>query len=60
MTRNAKITNYIFALVALYFGGPSLIWGMDGFFGAFFVAVLALVLWFIWAAIYAIVEFNDE
>ena len=60
MSRNARITNYIFALVALYFGGPSLIWGTDGFFGAMIVMLGGIVMATIWVLIHSIVELNDE
>jgi hypothetical protein len=60
MSRNAKITNYIFALVVLYFGGPALIWGTNGVFGAFLVMAIAVIGAMVWAVIYSVVEFNDE
>ena len=60
MTRNTKATNYIFALLTLYFGGASFIWGLGGFLVAMLAMVLALIAWAIWWAIYAIVEAYDE
>jgi hypothetical protein len=59
MSRNAKTTNYIFTLVVLFLGGPSLIWGTTGLFGALLVMGVAIVGALVWTVIYAVVEINN-
>jgi len=55
MNRKIKTTNYIFALVVLYFGAPSLIWGLNGFMGAVLVVAIAGFLAALWGSIYLVV-----
>jgi hypothetical protein len=59
MSRNVKTTNYIFTLVVIFLGGPSLIWGTTGLFGALLVMGVAIVGALVWTVIYAVVEINN-